>query len=69
MRNLTRANIVRVMYGLSTGAIALGIVQGFGGIAFSNVLTTFLTQLFSVLITLLLGGNLNEILLRNQLTT
>lgn len=45
------------VYALSTGGITLGVVQGVSGIAFSDIWTNFLTQIFSVLIALIFGQN------------
>lgn len=52
---------LRRLWPLLPGALVLSVPTAFDLIAFSNILTTFLTQLFSALITLLLGGNVNTI--------
>lgn len=45
---------------LATGAVLLSIPTAFDLIAFSDVLTSFLTQLLGALITLLLGGDVSR---------
>ncbi len=42
---------------LSSGGLLLSILQSAGAIDFNNILFTFLAQLLSLLVSLLLGGN------------
>jgi hypothetical protein len=48
--------------GLSTGAITLGIVQGFGLVNFAYLVTQFLTTWLASLVALLLGGSLSSLI-------
>lgn len=45
---------------LSSGGITLGIIQGFGMINWAYFFTQFLAQWLSILVTLLLGGQVNQ---------
>lgn len=53
---MARTNLVRWPL-FVPGGILLSIATSFDLIAFSNILTTFLTQLFSALLAVLLGSD------------
>lgn len=57
IRTLQRINVA-----LSRGAIVLGLAYSVDRIPFSDIFTSFLAQLFSVLITLLFGGTVDTTL-------
>lgn len=46
---------------LSSGGITLGIIQGFGLVNFASLFANFLSTWLAVLVTLLLGGDVNNL--------
>ena len=54
MKRLYR--VQRVLYGMACGGITLGILQGFEGIRFGEIIAALLVQFFSAIVALFLGG-------------
>ena len=54
--------VQRRLIPLATGGITLGVLQGFGMVNFALLFTQALSRFFSVLVTALLGGNIQALL-------
>jgi hypothetical protein len=58
---------MRTLAALSTGGIMLGVLQAFDMISFANAITRFLATFLSLIVTVLLGGDPNNLFLDGNL--
>jgi hypothetical protein len=62
--NSMQARIIgwqRRLYVLASGGVALGLINAWTTVDFGQIFANFLSRLFSVLVALLLGGQVNTL--------
>lgn len=49
----------RYLYVFASGGVTLGLINAWTTVDFGQIITSFLSRLFSILVSLLLGGQIN----------